>query len=341
MRMGRRQRTDLSPGEDSFLDIIANLVGILIILVVVVGAHAGSKIRQAAIQEVDRAELDAIEEKYDSLAKHSISLEKDNHSLERQIEVEQHLVQDREMARQGLLIEIEDVRREIERRKANLTTEHQQAVSNRQDLEKLRFQFSEMQRSVSAMENVVTKRETIEHHPTPIAKTVFSDELHFRVQNGRIVHVPMTQLVDSMRDEWQEKAKKLQTARETIETVGPIGDFRLQYRLQSAKRSIRTSYGEIVRETPEFTRFVLVPKSENIGIPVEKALSDGSQFRTWIDGLEPQKTTVSLWVYPESFEEFNRLKRWLYERGFQTACWPLSRNGLISGGPSGFRSTAQ
>jgi hypothetical protein len=38
-----------APGQDSFLDIVANLVGILIILVMVVGARA----RQALQQVVD------------------------------------------------------------------------------------------------------------------------------------------------------------------------------------------------------------------------------------------------------------------------------------------------
>ena len=57
MRFRRRARQDQAPGEDSFLDIVANLVGVLIILVVVVGAKAGSKIHEIAISEVDQAEL--------------------------------------------------------------------------------------------------------------------------------------------------------------------------------------------------------------------------------------------------------------------------------------------
>lgn len=36
--MARRKEEDLSVGEDSFMDTIANLVGIMIILMVIVGA---------------------------------------------------------------------------------------------------------------------------------------------------------------------------------------------------------------------------------------------------------------------------------------------------------------
>ena len=39
MRRTRRPQTE-APGQDSFLDVVANLVGILIILVMVVGARA-------------------------------------------------------------------------------------------------------------------------------------------------------------------------------------------------------------------------------------------------------------------------------------------------------------
>ncbi len=37
-----------APGQDSFLDIVANLVGILIILVMVVGARARQALQQVA-----------------------------------------------------------------------------------------------------------------------------------------------------------------------------------------------------------------------------------------------------------------------------------------------------
>ena len=46
--MRRRQKPNLEgPGQDSFLDIVANLVGILIILVMVVGVRAKDAMVQA------------------------------------------------------------------------------------------------------------------------------------------------------------------------------------------------------------------------------------------------------------------------------------------------------
>ncbi|MGI9518132.1 MAG: hypothetical protein ACR2NP_13845 [Pirellulaceae bacterium] len=341
IRRRRRVENKDAPGEDSFLDIVANLVGVLIILVVVVGANAGSKIRAIAISEVDRAELDQLQQEYKTAARHATSLHHDNHDLENRVLVEQRLADLRESERNQLLIDVQMMRDRLDQRKQDLTDE-QQAVLDQSDLlATLQDRWRTLDSQFTSLKNVSTTNETIDHYPTPIAKTVFSDEIHFRIRGGKLVHVPMNELVDRMRNEWQEKARKLEVADETIETVGPVADFRLQYHLQAEERRVTTPYGDTTERVTSFTRFILVPVNEDIGETMDIALEDHSAFRNWIDLQPPQKTTVSVWVYPDSFGEFNQLKKWLYERGFKTACWPLSAHNPISGGPSGYRSSAQ
>ncbi len=336
-----RRKPDHAPGEDSFLDIVANLVGVLIILVVVVGANAGSKICDNSVQQVGEQELQVLDQQYDSARRTAISLQRDNYELENRILQEQRLAEKRRQERQIMLVQIEAARQQLESRKSALSDERQTFLANADKIETLQRQLADTTARRLSVETAAIEHETIEHYPTPIAKTVFSDELHFRLRNGRLVHVPMNELVDLMKYEWQEKAKKLDMASDTLETVGPVGDFRLQYELRAEQVTTRTSYGDMTRRTPQFTRFILVPISESIGIPVDAALQEGSRFRQMVDATNPARTTISVWVYPESFAEFNQLKRWLYQRGFKTACWPLSRNSPISGGPSGYRSTAQ
>ena len=53
MISNRRKRDGLELGYDSFLDIVANLVGILIILVVVLGAQSTSRIEALKQNEMD------------------------------------------------------------------------------------------------------------------------------------------------------------------------------------------------------------------------------------------------------------------------------------------------
>lgn len=336
----RRSNSD-SPGEDSFLDIVANLVGVLIILVVVVGANAGSRIHEIAISEVDQAEHDELKKRCEAATKHAFSLERDNHELEDKILVEQNLASARKLERDQWLVDIQTAEQLLESQKQKLSDEHQQVLEQSTVLASLRDQYRAIDSQFTSLNTVASNNETIEHYPTPIAKTVFSEEMHFRLRNGRLVYVPMTELVELMRDEWKQKARKLEVADETTETVGPIGDFRLQYHLRAEERRAPIEYGAGVERVTSFTRFIMVPVNESIGVALEDAFNDGSEFRSLIGLSAPEKTTVSVWVYPDSFAEFNQLKKWLYERGFKTACWPLSKNNPISGGPSGYRSTAQ
>ena len=76
------------------------------------------------------------------------------------------------------------------------------------------------------------------------------------------------------------------------------------------------------------------------GETLQTALVDGSEFRQIVDGLDPERTAVTFWVYPDSFELFRRLRDILYQRDIIVAGRPLpdgipiasSRRGSISRG---------
>jgi hypothetical protein len=50
---------------------------------------------------------------------------------------------------------------------------------------------------------------------------------------------------------------------------------------------------------------------------------------------------VTVWVYPDSFPEYRKLKESLYHAGFSVATWPRGEGELIGGSPHGSRSAAQ
>jgi hypothetical protein len=55
----------------------------------------------------------------------------------------------------------------------------------------------------------------------------------------------------------------------------------------------------------------------------------------------PADTTLSIWVYPESYASFLDLRKVLTKRGYRVAVWPLTQDQRISGSPDGLRATAQ
>ena len=351
---------NLNEGQDSFLDIIANLVGVLIILVVIVGAQATTKYVTQIEQSISAVDLEAeaeaeadaaFEEKKKRLESELTSFEieankfrLDRLRLEQQANDEKRLAQELATRRHAMLIQLETVRAVYEKRKQEarekLSDKQQKNLELQSEKIRLVSELESLEETINAVSasRIESTVETIDHFPNPIAKTVFSNEVHFRLDRGRIVHVPMDELVERMKGEIRLKAEKLKQADGTRETIGPIDGFRLQYELGVlSDRESGDPRSRIVR----FKRFIIQPTSSTLGESVETALADSSKFSRLLSRHEPRRTTVSIWVYPNSFAEHAQIKDWLHERGYQMASWPLSQGRPISGGPDGFRTSAQ
>lgn len=347
--MSRRKRASrnsgdksLEPGQDSFLDVVANLIGILIILVMLIGTQAQSaweKIR--AQKNTEDEELKSLEAGI-GLANTSIAkLKSENAEIESAIVKQQGATEVAKQQRDRIQLAINLLQEEIKKKRQDLSTEDQQNQQLATEAEKLKAELNSIVSKTESLASSEVKTGVIEHLPTPIAKTVFGEELHFRLLGGKIVHVPLNDLVLEMKSEWKVKAKKLLQAPSTIETVGPVDNFRLQYKL-ILKEQVQNTENGIVRSTiPSLERFILLPTKEGLGEPVDEALQPGSQFARRIQSLDPNDVTISIWVYPDSFGQFPRLKKVLYEKGFLCAGWPLPENQPISGSPNGFRTAAQ
>ena len=327
---------DAGMGQDSFLDIVANLVGILIILVVVVGAQAASSWQAVQPSQTQLVEADKIKRALDKEFEHALNLQRENGELHRKLDYEQSLSKRLSANRHALLMQMSEAKVLLDSRKQDMDEHLVESHRLRAEVEQLKQQIQQVRYEFAAVDHhsaVVAK--TIEHYPTPIAKTVFSDEIHFQIKGGKIAYVPMDELITAMRNEWKVKAKKLNSAENTWESVGPIENFRMQYLLKVVSNTVGppSTYGI------QFQRFEIQSLSSIIGEEIENALQSDSDFRRRLSRLIPQKTTVSLWVYPTDYQQFVEIRDWLRQNQFQIASWPLKEGQLISGGPSGFRTS--
>ena len=368
----------ITTGQDSFLDIVANLVGILIILVVVVSAQAGSAKKQQAQPNADmEQQITQLQQELSSSSDTVSKLQTDNHELEDRIIQENQLAASLTDKRHQMLVQLEIVKKQIAKQrvenkmaielqerkqesadrqfavvKANHESEIAKQIAKRKEAIAKQFEFEaaqrdlqsqlvELDREFNAVEASVPKTEVIDHFPSPIAKTVFAEEVHFRLADGRLSYVPMDELIAAMKSEWKVKSEKLDRANRTTETIGPISNYRLQYELTARNVTRTTEYGEEQSRSVEFKQFTIYPLASLLGEDVTTAMSPGSEFLKRLSRHPTQNTTVSIWVYPDSFESHNRLKSWLHENGFQVASWPLGNGKRISGGPNGFKTSAQ
>ena len=330
-------------GFDSFLDIVANLVGVMIILVVVVGANAASKWQSTTEKPVSRAaEIEALKQQAEAATTAARKMLYDNEKLEQQIDREARMSRQLIKQRHAMLTKLQQLQSQRDQQMEALDAKAKIEFEKATEIDSLRRQLVSVQKETKALQvNQQQPRETIEHYPTPIAKTVFSDEVHFQLSAGRLAYVPMDELISKMKSEWKVKAEKLKSAPRTRETVGPINGFRLQYGLEAKNVREKTKHGIVSGREIKFDRFVLLPASDSLGELASEALKQGSNFNSRLSKFASGKTTVSVWVYPDSYKEFAEVKNYLREEGFQTASWPLDKDKLISGGPGGFHTSAQ
>jgi len=331
------RHNDSTPGHDSFLDIVSNIVGILIILVMVTGVRAKNykpdnepNVELVALQKELHAEQRAVDDRRLELLE-----------LNRQIDEIEALTKARDRQRMALATAAEAMRRKVQERRESLDSKSQTQFDVNRQLAEARAQVAQLESAKGQIES--SRPETIEVKalPTPLAKTVRGKEAHFQLQGSRITWIPLEKLLEEFKQDARSKATQLLSMPEFTEIVGPFAGFRLRYTLErqqiSPELAMATGAGG---QFAQLRRWTLIPTSNSLGEPVNEALAPGSNFRRQIASL-PRDTTITIWTYADSFEDFRRIKEELFAQGFDTAGRPLPDGVPIGGSPEGTRSAAQ
>jgi BMFP domain-containing protein YqiC len=327
-------------GSDSFLDIIANMVGILIILVMVVGL----RVKNAVEVEAPVAEIVNPNAQAEAMAKQAAGLEEDSLKLVDNAKQLAALASRKYDERGELQLLVKAKEAALEEEKAKLASGSREAFDVQQayliEQSKLAQLEAEINALVYAPQKDVIKIKT---YPTPISRAVSGREVHFQIKGGRITLVPLDQLIDELKRTMQGQLSKLRDRTEITETVGPIGGYRMRYTLEridvagQVNGNSMTPGGSIVRTT----FFEVFPDMPDQGEKLADAMRRGSQFQNALADIDPRRYTVTLWAYPESFEHYRLVREHLYQRGFTVAGRPLPDGQLISGSPHGSKSAAQ
>ncbi|HUS38240.1 MAG TPA: hypothetical protein VMX74_02250 [Pirellulales bacterium] len=334
MRRARQDDSDLHE-HDSFLDIVANMVGILIILVLLVSIRAKDapvKTEMPNLPEVD------LESAYAAAS----SWQHDVQQLGTEVVKLDQLLAARTQERQALATMLAAAKDGLKERRAGLNDQQREKFDLDRQLAATRSKLEQIE--LQRIREAGSEAEVIEvkSFQTPISDKVFGDELHLQLRGSYVAEVPIDELFEEAKEQAREKVWKLDQLSEVTELAGPIRGFRMRYTLEKKELplSVRLETGRsghMIRAN----HWELIPTESQLGEPTEVALAPGSQFRRLVDSLDPKSTTVTVWVYPDSFADFLRLKEQLYHRGFATAARPLPMGVSIAGSPGGSRSNAQ
>ncbi len=350
----RRRVREIPFSFDSFLDIVANVVGIIIrlILIIWVGARSYSSLH-TTVQPVPRAAqpIPAIAEPSDplqaELARHARELAQAQARLLAELRRLQQVQAEEAQAQTQLTVlgtrsqKLEQDRTAVDQEVQGHEQANRLAVLTSKELHQRTAKLAE---EIRALEQMPPLKKTV-HYRTPVSRPIDSEELLFECRNRRVTFIDIAGLLNEVRNGLEEKGKLLRSLWQVSDVVGPIGAYRLRYTVERERSLLDAVSGQAVPEAGGGYRYGLSEWQVEPIFPVsgestDAALAEGSEFRQIVDRLDPQQTVVTFWVYPDSFELYRRLRDFLYDRDIVVAGRPLppgvpiasSRRGSVSRG---------
>jgi hypothetical protein len=314
-------------GSDSFLDIVANTVGILIILVLIAGLRAKNAPAGAQMTDDQLAEMAALE-----LETTNLTAEVEN--LDDELKQAAVVSESRRRERDSLVMLEAQAQKMLDDKRNTLGARQQEEYDLRRQLADRERSLDRLSRDLQdAAATPSEKAVEIDNYPTPISRAVHGHEAHFQLRHGRICAVPIDAAMEQIRHDINRTKRKLESMDEVVETIGPVGDFRVQYIM--SKIPISTTQAAID------VSFSMLPLSDPQGETLERAMSPRSDFRDAIAKVNPRHTTITLWAYPDSFAIYRTLKKELYKQGFAVAGRPIPMSQPVGGSSQGSKSAAE
>lgn len=371
--MSRRRSSEIVCGSDSFMDVLANIVGILIILIVITGVHVSHappkpKMKPAAAAppelsepvELDTGVLEPIMADVTTEPEPEPAVEPIPDLLEpldlvaqaKELET-QIAVTTRESASLGetlatanrLQTELDQkliaARELLEARRGELKVVAARDAQQKQDVELARQAIARLKAQLTEEQAKAPPVEKLQHRITPISKTVLGRELHFRIEKNRVAEVPIDALVDRLKEHIDRRKDWIVKNRQHKGQVGPINGFTLEYILgvetMSTLEELRAGVGGY-RMSMRYWEIHPEPSLRGEGEDV--ATTQGSKFYQALVSSPPD-TTLTFWVYPDSYSLYRKLQAFAHEHGFLVAGRPLPTGIAISGSPNGTKSASQ
>jgi hypothetical protein len=339
--------------QDSFLDVIANLVGVIIILVMLVGAKATRDVMigkgqptapTASTPHISHATGDKrLQEELN--AARSAAL-KSRSALEQAatqlVRIRQEST-DFDAQRVTLAMHRSIVEEDIERRRNALDAEKQREFDVQRKIAEAQLKLDQLTQQQMGLLSGPETVEELESMPTPLAREIDEDAIHLRVKNGLVSVVPVTELMAEATSHLDEFHRRLQSSDQVVDTFGPISGYRV--RVQVSRQVDPSSAGGPRAGQVQRVYFdpliEVIPTSEAIGQDVKSSLMPGGAVYQYLQSHRRVSPAVVLWMYTDSFDDFQIIKRTLWEMGFSLATRPLMPGSEIGFSPHGSKAAVQ
>jgi hypothetical protein len=333
----RRKSREIEFSFDSFLDVVANVVGIILRLILVawVGARSYQVVVPTPMPTLTQEEIAELPDPQDPLAP---ELERQRREM---AEAQKYLLEqlkDWQKLRQDSTLTAEELSRLTEHAGQLDLQRKNVAEKNRQDaqavrnvalsLEEIRARSKKVLEEIEFLRKAPPKKNTLRYR-TPVSHPLNSEEFLFECRNGRVSFIDYGKFMEEIERTLND-SNKLRRSDRYSGTTEAAGSFRMHYTLEIDPATQKPALSWEIESVAPLR-----------GETVETALHDNSEFRRVIDSIVPGSAAVTMCVYPDSFPLYRKLRDYMHERDLDVAGRPLSEDDIIRASRHGTASRGQ
>jgi hypothetical protein len=347
----RRPQREIEFSFDSFLDVVANVVGIILRLILV--AWVGAKSYKVVVPQSpggpETEEVAELPEPEDPL---SPELERQRRELARTQALLLEQLKQYESERGRLELSERELA-ELRRHLVDLYGEKAAVEGAEKEkgrglgvaaltAEQLRERTRKVMQEIDALRRTPPPKQTLRYR-TPISRPVQSEEWMFECRHGRITLIDIGTLLDEAKHAIRARTDYFRDHWELRDATASVGAFRLHYTIEREGGSL-VGPGAAPRQGGDriaMTGWELEPVDPGRGETLEAALAPTSEFRRVVDHIDSRQAAVTMWVYPDSFAIFRKLRDYLYDRDIVVAGRPIPEDGVMGASRHGTASRGQ
>ena len=207
----------------------------------------------------------------------------------------------------------------------------------------VRVERDRLAKEVAAIEAIPVPKAKALLAKSAVAKPTEGTEYHFELRRGRVSFIDLDRLVDQVKADARLRLRIGGGAGRGMiaATVGPVGAFSLRYQMTRAMPDDLAELLDARDVTYSLRSWEVIPEGENRGEAFEATRATSSDFGRAIRRLNPERDTITMWIYPDGFTLYRQLRDDLHDRGFMVAARPLPAGMAIRGSPAGSLSAGQ
>jgi hypothetical protein len=235
---------------------------------------------------------------------------------------------------------ITQLRQAIDTQSAELGRDKTQLAQSESQLAAKKTGLLQLEVDVQKAEAVKPPVATLQHKLTPLGREISGKELHFRLLNNRVAFLPIEELIQRLRPQILRNRDSL--VRNGIQQgeIGPVAGFHMEYVIEARHLSAMEELRQGMSVAINLSSWKLVAEPDLETESAEEATRDRGDFLRRVRDADAD-TTITLWVYPDSYAIYRQLQEFAHHENFTVAARPLPFGVPIAGSPQGSRSSGQ